>query len=56
VSRGKKIGLTVLAIVAAVVVRAVANHYWFPGGHGSPSISIGVGLLFAAAVRDIWRR
>jgi len=56
VSREKKIGLSGLAILAAVIAAKVGNYYLVPNGGVSPSIILGVGMLLAAALRDIWRR
>jgi hypothetical protein len=56
VSREKKFGLSVLTIVGAAVVATAANDYLVPNGGVSPSIVIGAGILFAAALREIWRR
>ena len=56
VSRGKTIGLSALAMVAAAVAAKAGNDYLVPNGRVSPSIMLIVGLLLAAALRDIWRR
>jgi len=56
VSRGKKIGLSALAMFAAAVAWEAGNYYLVPNGRVSPSIGLGVGMLLAAALRDIWRR
>ena len=55
-SKEKKIGLSVLAIFAAVVAAKAGNYYLVPNGGVSPSIIVGVVILLAAALRDIWRR
>ncbi|HUL05093.1 MAG TPA: hypothetical protein VLV76_02100 [Candidatus Acidoferrum sp.] len=55
-SREKKIGWSVLAVVAAVAAATAANHYLVPGNRVSPSIVAIVSALVAAALRDIWRR
>ena len=56
VSKEKKIGLSVLAILAAVVAATAGNYYLVPNGRVSPSIIVGVVVLLAAALREIWRR
>ena len=55
-SKEKKIGLSGLAIFAALVAAMAGNHYLVPNGGVSPSIILAVVLLLAAALRDIWRR
>ena len=56
VSRGKKIGLLAVAMFAAAVAATAGNDYLVPNGRVSPSIMLVVGMLLAAALRDIWRR
>jgi len=56
VSRGKKIGLSVLAMCAAAVAAKAGNYYLVPNGGVSPSIIVGVVILLAAALKNIWRR